>query len=77
MERRWLVKVLPFLLVICGQQFQFQGDVVRFAAAENYVIRDECKGPAGEAPKKALTAPITFKIGSPAKEPEKREEGGE
>lgn len=74
MERRWLVKVLPFLLVICGQQFQFQGDVVRFAAANNFVIRDECKRPAGEAPK-TLTVPITIKISGPAREPDKKKEG--
>lgn len=70
--KMWRTGLLPLLLVVCGQQFHFQGDVVRFAEAENFVIRDECKKPVGET-SRALTMPITIKMFDPAKEPDRKE----
>lgn len=64
---RGLIALTASLLVVCGQQYQFNGDVSRFARGENFIIRDECKRPEGE-PQKLTHIPITIKIGTTTRE---------
>jgi hypothetical protein len=60
---RGLIVLTASLLVVCGQQYQFGGDVSRNARGENFVIRDECQRPEGEQ-QKPTHVPITIKIGT-------------